>query len=312
MAARKLEAWSGLAWALIATSCVPEHDAAPAPPSASAAPRAAPSASARCDPTPVYAPDASESERDEILTLTAFSVALRGWDDAAHVQGSGIGAILAEDSGQPICWARQESHVTHNKTQHAEVRVIQNYLESSGHFDAAGLSIYVTLEPCAMCAGMIVMTRLRKAIYGSRAGLSGNVFERLRLDSTAIEGFCPYRFSVASGSAAGPIGIELQRFSDPAKAPGDADGRRRSVLAKAEARLKSFKPRHSENERVMRSALEFLEQVPKGFVAAPYRQACPPRGVTFAPEDGGGPWQARRERRDGGRRSPQELPKTGP
>ncbi len=309
MARCKLEAWFSVACALLAASCVTKHDAAPAPPSASAALSPAPSASARqCDPAPSYTPDAPESERDEILSLTAFSVALRSWDDAADAQGSGIAAILADESGRVLCWSRQETHFTHNKTAHAEVRLIQNYLENSGHFDAAGLAIYVTLEPCAMCAGMIAMAHLKKAIYGSRAGASGGVFERLQLDSTAIGGYCPYRFSVASGLAPGPIGVELQRGSDPAKAPGDGEWRR-PVLARAEARLKSFQPRYPENERVVRSALEFLEQVPRGYVAAPYRQACPPRGVTFALDD---PGPGRFWRGGAKRPRPQELPKTGP
>jgi len=63
-----------------------------------------------------------------------------------------------------------------------------------------GYTIYTTLEPCAMCSGMMALTKVKRAVYGNPTHLYGRAIERLMLDSRALKdpsdgrslGFKPY------------------------------------------------------------------------------------------------------------------------
>ena len=120
--------FSLVAPALFGTGCVPERVPPPAEAAASVASAAAlpaPSASAqRCKPARAYKPSAVENERDESLAHRGCGVGA-GLGRKKRAEGSGIASILVDDDEQILCWARQEIKATHDKTQHAEVRMIE-------------------------------------------------------------------------------------------------------------------------------------------------------------------------------------------
>lgn len=68
---------------------------------------------------------------------------------------------------------------THDPTAHAEIIALREAAKNIGSYRLTNSTLYVTLEPCAMCAGAMVHARVKRLVYGSsdpRAGASGSVF----------------------------------------------------------------------------------------------------------------------------------------
>lgn len=92
-----------------------------------------------------------------------------------------IGAILVRD-GQLIAAAHNEKEQRKDPTAHAEILVIQRAAEAIGSWRLTGADLYVTLEPCPMCAGAILQSRVQKLIYGAsdlKGGATGSVMNVL-------------------------------------------------------------------------------------------------------------------------------------
>lgn len=85
-----------------------------------------------------------------------------------------IGAIIVRDN-QVIASAFNKREIGHNATYHAELLAIQEACEKLGGWRLIGCTMYVTLEPCLMCAGAIINSRLEKLIYGARDPKAGAV-----------------------------------------------------------------------------------------------------------------------------------------
>jgi tRNA(adenine34) deaminase len=93
-----------------------------------------------------------------------------------------IGAVLARD-GEVVAAAGNERELRHDPTAHAEVLVLRAGSESLGTWRLEGCTLYVTLEPCAMCAGAVVLSRLDRLVYGSadpKAGFAGSLGDLVR------------------------------------------------------------------------------------------------------------------------------------
>jgi tRNA(adenine34) deaminase len=92
-----------------------------------------------------------------------------------------IGAVVARD-GEPIAAAGNERELRRDPTAHAEVLAIQAAARALGGWRLPDTTIYVTLEPCAMCAGAIVLARVPIVIFGAadpKAGAAGSVLDVL-------------------------------------------------------------------------------------------------------------------------------------
>ena len=93
-----------------------------------------------------------------------------------------IGAALLRD-GELLAAAGNERELRGDPTAHAEILAIRAAAEALGGWRLADTTIYVTLEPCAMCAGAIVLARIPRVVYGTRdpkAGAAGSVLDVLR------------------------------------------------------------------------------------------------------------------------------------
>lgn len=92
---------------------------------------------------------------------------------AAHCGEVPIGCVIVNDAGSIIASAHNEVETTTDATQHAELVAIRRALAAteSKYLDAHDL--YVTLEPCAMCAGAIAHARLRRVYFGAYDPKSG-------------------------------------------------------------------------------------------------------------------------------------------
>ncbi len=92
-----------------------------------------------------------------------------------------IGAVVVRD-GEVIATGRNERELRQDPTAHAELLALQRAAAVVGHWRLHGCTLYVTLEPCAMCAGAIVLARVPRVVYGCtdpKAGAAGSVLDVL-------------------------------------------------------------------------------------------------------------------------------------
>ena len=125
------------------------------------------------------------------LPRTARSIQLAGWMDlarseAALTAGSGdvpIGAVVLDADGQVIGTGRNRREECGDPTAHAEVLALREAAAQRGEWRLEGCTLVVTLEPCAMCAGAIVLARVPTVVFGAwdpKAGACGSVFDIVR------------------------------------------------------------------------------------------------------------------------------------
>jgi tRNA(adenine34) deaminase len=92
-----------------------------------------------------------------------------------------IGAVILRD-GEPLAAAGNERELRRDPTAHAELLAIRAAAEALGGWRLPGTTLYVTLEPCAMCAGAIVLARIPTVVIGTadpKAGAAGSVLDVL-------------------------------------------------------------------------------------------------------------------------------------
>jgi tRNA(adenine34) deaminase len=108
-------------------------------------------------------------------------LALREAERAAEHDDVPIGAVIVRD-GEVIAAAHNERELRGDPTAHAEVIALRDAARALGSWRVLETVMYVTLEPCAMCAGAIVLARVPRLIYGTtdpKAGAAGSVLDVL-------------------------------------------------------------------------------------------------------------------------------------
>ena len=93
-----------------------------------------------------------------------------------------IGAVAVYED-EVIAVARNEKELQQDATAHAEILVMQRAAQHLQRWRLEGVTLYCTLEPCPMCAGAMVNTRIKRLVYGSRdekAGAAGSVIDLVR------------------------------------------------------------------------------------------------------------------------------------
>ncbi len=115
-----------------------------------------------------------------ILDETHFMrEAIRQAERAAEEGEVPVGAVIVHE-GQIIARAHNQMEMLRDATAHAEMIAITQASEAVGDWRLEGAEIYVTLEPCPMCAGALVLSRMGKIYYGAddpNAGACGTVFD---------------------------------------------------------------------------------------------------------------------------------------
>lgn len=130
---------------------------------------------------------------------------------AAHAERLGevpVGAVVVVDEdvigegwNQPISAS--------DPTAHAEIVALRAAARQTSNYRLPGSTLYVTLEPCVMCAGAIVQARIERVVYGApdpRTGAGGSVFDLL--DASALN----HRAQVASGVLGAQCSERLRSF----------------------------------------------------------------------------------------------------
>lgn len=108
-----------------------------------------------------------------------MELALAEARQAAELGEIPIGAVLVDESGQVVAAAHNMRETWQDGTAHAEVIVIQDACKKLGRWRLSGCTLYVTVEPCPMCSGAIVNSRVDRVVYGCpdvKAGGAESIF----------------------------------------------------------------------------------------------------------------------------------------
>ena len=115
--------------------------------------------------------------RDEYF----MRLALREAERALEHDDVPVGCVIARD-GEVIAAAPNERELRGDPTAHAEMVALREAARVGGGWRISGAVLYVTLEPCAMCAGAIVLARVPRVVYATtdpKAGAAGSVLDVL-------------------------------------------------------------------------------------------------------------------------------------
>ncbi len=93
-----------------------------------------------------------------------------------------VGAVILGPDGEPIGAGHNERELRQDPTAHAEMLALREAATAVGSWRVLDSVLYVTLEPCAMCAGAIVLARVPRVVFGTtdpKAGAAGSVLDVL-------------------------------------------------------------------------------------------------------------------------------------
>ena len=117
---------------------------------------------------------AVEAAMDEALALAREAL------DSRDVP---VGAVVLNPEGVIVGRGRNTRELTGDPTAHAEVVALRDAATATGSWNLTGHTLVVTLEPCVMCAGAILASRITRVVFGAwdeKAGAAGSVFDVLR------------------------------------------------------------------------------------------------------------------------------------
>lgn len=120
-----------------------------------------------------------------------------------------IGAVVLDPSGAVVAVGGNERELLGDPTAHAEVVAIRRAAETLGQWRLTGCTLVVTLEPCTMCAGAIVASRIEHLVFGAfdpKAGAVASLFDVVR------DPRLNHRPRVTSGVLAGECAALLDDF----------------------------------------------------------------------------------------------------
>ncbi len=107
-----------------------------------------------------------------------------------------VGAIIVDESGEVLAIEHNAPVAGHDPTAHAEIRAIRSAAKEIGNYRLSNVTLYVTLEPCAMCAGAISHARIGSVVFGAEDEKGGAVLHGPKFFSQPT---CHHRPSVRSG-----------------------------------------------------------------------------------------------------------------
>ena len=119
-----------------------------------------------------------------------------------------VGAVVVKD-GEIVGRGYNHPISAHDPTAHAEIAAMRDAAQRLGNYRLTGCELYVTLEPCVMCAGAILHARISRVVYGARdpkTGACGSVVDLF------AESLLNHHAQVLAGVLAPEAGAMLQRF----------------------------------------------------------------------------------------------------
>ncbi|MGN6613239.1 MAG: tRNA adenosine(34) deaminase TadA [Angustibacter sp.] len=115
--------------------------------------------------------------------VAAVQAALNSAREALALGEVPIGAVVLDPSGAVIATAHNERELGADPTAHAEIVALRRAGEVLGSWHLDGCTLAVTLEPCTMCAGALVLARVARVVFGAwdpKAGAVGSLWDVVR------------------------------------------------------------------------------------------------------------------------------------
>ncbi|MFD4961047.1 nucleoside deaminase [Microbacterium sp. NPDC058389] len=122
-----------------------------------------------------------------------------------------VGAVVMDAGGRVIGEGRNLRERDHDPTAHAEVVALRAAAAVRGDWNLDGCTLVVTLEPCLMCAGAVLQSRVSRVVFGAwddKAGAAGSVYDVVR------DRRLPYRAEVVAGVREDEASALLRAFFD--------------------------------------------------------------------------------------------------
>lgn len=141
--------------------------------------------------------------------VAAMRAALEAARAAAAAGDVPIGAVVLDAAGAVVAAGHNEREANADPTAHAEVVALRRAGAALGSWRLGGCTLAVTLEPCAMCAGALVLARVTRVVFGAwdpKAGAAGSLWDVLR------DRRLNHRPEVSSGVLADECGALLSGF----------------------------------------------------------------------------------------------------
>ncbi|MBC8314586.1 MAG: nucleoside deaminase [Bacteroidetes bacterium] len=209
-----------------------------------------------------------DDEIHEIYMLLTYSILYKTWqgsDSSKKIIGNNIGALLVNPAKDSILGFDRNRHAsTNNITQHAESRLIQHYLSACECGDLTGCIIYASLEPCAMCSGMMTVSKVKVTVYGETDPFGGKALERLSLNSSELaDGYLPYPDVTISNASNSRIRKELdeaQKESGIFIYKFLMNDKAKEIYKRAYQLFINYQVNYPENQPIYGRARDFLEQ----------------------------------------------------
>jgi tRNA(Arg) A34 adenosine deaminase TadA len=149
-------------------------------------------------------PQIIDRSQDTQFMREALALAAQG----ASLGEVPVGAVLVQD-GEVIGRGFNCPITTHDPSAHAEMVAIRAAAQAASNYRLPGSTLYVTLEPCSMCAGLIVHARIGRVVFGALEPKAGVVQSQGQFFS---QGFLNHRLLVEGGVLAEECGSILSEF----------------------------------------------------------------------------------------------------
>ncbi len=128
---------------------------------------------------------------DTIFMKKAIELAMK----AGELREVPVGALIVCD-GQIISAAFNRREIDKNSVAHAEILAIDEACKALGGWRLSECTLYVTLEPCPMCAGAIINSRIKRVVYGARDPKAGAFGSVLNMNSYPLNHRCELEIGV--------------------------------------------------------------------------------------------------------------------
>ncbi len=116
---------------------------------------------------------------DAAFMKQALSMALKAFEN----QEVPIGAVVISPEGEIIGKGYNQTEHFHCQSRHAEVMAIEQAGRAVQDWRLSGCTLYVTVEPCLMCLGLIGLSRITRVVYGAKSPQFGSTIDREQLPS---------------------------------------------------------------------------------------------------------------------------------
>lgn len=136
-------------------------------------------------------------------------VALDAADEALAADEVPIGACIVNEEDELLAAAFNRTITDCDPTAHAEILVLRMAAEIIGNYRLTGLTVYTTIEPCAMCAGALVNARIRRLVYGAEDERFGAIRTHFGIGVTDA---LNHQIEVESGVLAEECRSRMQQF----------------------------------------------------------------------------------------------------